>query len=99
MLQELGKQNPRLVTLIQEHQADFLRLINDMSPSRWEQWFYIIMHSPLQFHIFLKLIFLLPTCRNAIEQLEAAMPQAFTVTPEEREAIRRVRSFFSFWFV
>ncbi|KAI3778941.1 hypothetical protein L2E82_08331 [Cichorium intybus] len=29
MLQELGKQNPHLVRLIQEHQADFLRLINE----------------------------------------------------------------------
>ncbi|KAK7272906.1 hypothetical protein RIF29_13948 [Crotalaria pallida] len=29
MLQELGKQNPNLMQLIQEHQADFLRLINE----------------------------------------------------------------------
>lgn len=29
MLQELGKQNPQLMRLIQEHQADFLRLINE----------------------------------------------------------------------
>ncbi|KAK9105693.1 hypothetical protein Scep_022537 [Stephania cephalantha] len=29
MLQELGKQNPPLMRLIQEHQADFLRLINE----------------------------------------------------------------------
>ncbi|RZC70259.1 hypothetical protein C5167_033415 [Papaver somniferum] len=29
MLQELGKQNPQLVRLIQEHQTDFLRLINE----------------------------------------------------------------------
>ncbi|CAN6727673.1 unnamed protein product [Malus baccata var. baccata] len=29
MLQELGKQNPNLVRLIGEHQADFLRLINE----------------------------------------------------------------------
>lgn len=29
MLQELGKQNPNLVRLIQEHQADFLQLINE----------------------------------------------------------------------
>ncbi|KAI3885141.1 hypothetical protein MKW98_002533 [Papaver atlanticum] len=29
MLQELGKQNPELVRLIQEHQTDFLRLINE----------------------------------------------------------------------
>ncbi|KAF9624937.1 hypothetical protein IFM89_015657 [Coptis chinensis] len=28
MLQKLGKQNPNLMRLIQEHQADFLRLIN-----------------------------------------------------------------------
>lgn len=29
MLQELGKQNPHLMRLIQEHQADFLQLINE----------------------------------------------------------------------
>ncbi|CAO2825425.1 unnamed protein product [Amaranthus hypochondriacus] len=29
MLQELGKQNPQLMRLIQDHQADFLRLINE----------------------------------------------------------------------
>uniref|UniRef100_A0A7N0T5X8 Ubiquitin receptor RAD23 n=1 Tax=Kalanchoe fedtschenkoi TaxID=63787 RepID=A0A7N0T5X8_KALFE len=29
MLQELGKQNPALMRMIQEHQADFLRLINE----------------------------------------------------------------------
>ncbi|TKY64778.1 Ubiquitin receptor RAD23d [Spatholobus suberectus] len=29
MLQELGKQNPQLMQLIQEHQADFLHLINE----------------------------------------------------------------------
>ncbi|KAK4741508.1 hypothetical protein SAY87_025096 [Trapa incisa] len=29
MLQELGKQNPQLIRLIQEHQADFLRLLNE----------------------------------------------------------------------
>jgi UV excision repair protein RAD23 len=29
MLQELGKQNPHLMQLIQEHQADFLNLINE----------------------------------------------------------------------
>ncbi|XP_078444844.1 rad23 UV excision repair protein family [Wolffia australiana] len=29
LLQELGRQNPQLVRMIQEHQADFLRLINE----------------------------------------------------------------------
>lgn len=29
MLQELGKQNPNLMRLIQDHQADFLGLINE----------------------------------------------------------------------
>ncbi|GAU14845.1 hypothetical protein TSUD_50570 [Trifolium subterraneum] len=29
MLQELGKQNPQLMRLIRDHQADFLRLINE----------------------------------------------------------------------
>ncbi|ESR50914.1 hypothetical protein CICLE_v10031777mg [Citrus x clementina] len=35
MLQELGKQNPQLVRLIQEHQADFLRLINEPVQGIW----------------------------------------------------------------
>ncbi|KAF8047976.1 hypothetical protein N665_2744s0002, partial [Sinapis alba] len=64
MLQELGKQNPQLVRLIQEHQADFLRLINE--PGEGEE--------------------------NVMEQLDAAMPQAVTVTPEEREAIERLEA-------
>ena len=34
-----------------------------------------------------------------MEQLEAAMPQAVTVTPEEREAIERVCSSLLFEFV
>lgn len=29
MLQELGKQNPQLLRLIQDHQAEFLQLINE----------------------------------------------------------------------
>lgn len=36
MLQELGKQNPQLVRLIQDHQADFLRLINE--PVEGDGW-------------------------------------------------------------
>ncbi|CAL5338764.1 unnamed protein product [Camellia sinensis] len=62
MLQELGKQNPHLMRLIQEHQADFLRLINE--PVEGGEG-------------------------NILGQLSAAMPQAVTVTPEEREAIER----------
>ncbi|XP_073294503.1 ubiquitin receptor RAD23d-like isoform X2 [Primulina huaijiensis] len=62
MLQELGKQNPQLVRMIQEHQADFLRLINE--PVEGEG--------------------------NILGQLAEAMPQAITLTPEEREAIERL---------
>ncbi|KAI9389974.1 hypothetical protein POPTR_008G119700v4 [Populus trichocarpa] len=65
MLQELGKQNPHLMRLIQEHQDDFLRLINEPVESGEG---------------------------NVLGQLAAAMPQAVTVTPEEREAIERVNS-------
>ncbi|KAC9456374.1 hypothetical protein E3N88_45794 [Mikania micrantha] len=61
MLQELGKQNPHLVRLIQEHQTDFL-LINEPVEGR----------------------------ENVLGDLVAAMPQAVTVTPEEREAIERL---------
>ncbi|KAI3811918.1 hypothetical protein L1987_16614 [Smallanthus sonchifolius] len=64
MLQELGKQNPHLVRLIQEHQADFLRLINE----------------PVE------------DGENVLGDLAAAMPQAVTVTPEEREAIERLEA-------
>lgn len=41
MLQELGKQNPNLMRLIQEHQADFLRLINEPVEGG-EGWDYFI---------------------------------------------------------
>lgn len=38
MLQELGKQNPQLVRLIREHQADFVRLVNE--PVGGEEGYY-----------------------------------------------------------
>lgn len=44
MLQELGKQNPNLMRLIQEHQADFLRLINEPVEGGgwvWQHLFYL----------------------------------------------------------
>jgi len=65
MLQELGKQNPHLMRLIQEHQTDFLRLINE--PAEGGEG-------------------------NILSQLASAMPQAVTVTPEEREAIERLEA-------
>lgn len=63
MLQELGKQNPHLMRLIQEHQADFLRLINE--PVEGEG--------------------------NVLGQL-GTVPQAVTITPEERESIERLEA-------
>ncbi|KAL6136750.1 hypothetical protein ACLB2K_062045 [Fragaria x ananassa] len=67
MLLELGKQNPHLMQLIQAHQADFLRLINEPVEGGGEG--------------------------NLLGQLgSAAMPQAVTVTPEEREAIERLEA-------
>ncbi|KAG5059888.1 Ubiquitin receptor RAD23c [Glycine soja] len=65
MLQELGKQNPHLMRLIQEHQVDFLRLINE--PVEGGEG-------------------------NILGQLASAMPQAVTVTPEERQAIERLEA-------
>ncbi|XP_027359779.1 ubiquitin receptor RAD23c-like isoform X2 [Abrus precatorius] len=65
MLQELGKQNPHLMRLIQEHQVDFLRLINE--PVEGSEG-------------------------NILGQLAGAMPQAVTVTPEERQAIERLEA-------
>nr|XP_043638904.1 ubiquitin receptor RAD23d-like [Erigeron canadensis] len=64
MLQELGKQNPHLVRLIQEHQADFLRLINE----------------PVE------------GGENVLGDLAGGMPQAVTVTVEERQAIERLEA-------
>ncbi|XP_062233123.1 ubiquitin receptor RAD23d-like [Phragmites australis] len=64
MLQELGKQNPQILRLIQENQAEFLRLVNESPESG--------------------------TGGNILGQLAASMPQALTVTPEEREAIQRL---------
>ncbi|XP_050384436.1 ubiquitin receptor RAD23d [Argentina anserina] len=67
MLLELGKQNPNLMQLIQAHQADFLRLINEPVEGGAEG--------------------------NILGQLgSAAMPQAVTVTAEEREAIERLEA-------
>nr|GMC62607.1 ubiquitin receptor RAD23d-like [Ipomoea batatas] len=65
MLQELGKQNPQLLQLIQEHRADFLRLINE--PVEGEEG-------------------------NIFGQMAGALPQAVTVTPEERESIERLEA-------
>ncbi|KAI4385929.1 hypothetical protein MLD38_003914 [Melastoma candidum] len=65
MLQELGNQNPHLMRLIQEHQTDFLRLINE--PVEGGEG-------------------------NILGQLAASMPQAVSVTPEEREAIERLEA-------
>ncbi|RDX88883.1 Ubiquitin receptor RAD23c, partial [Mucuna pruriens] len=65
MLQELGKQNPHLMRLIRDHQADFLRLINE--PVEGGEG-------------------------NVLGQLAAGMPQAVTVTPEERQAIERLEA-------
>ncbi|WVY96268.1 hypothetical protein V8G54_028419 [Vigna mungo] len=65
MLQELGKQNPHLMRLIRDHQADFLRLINE--PVEGGEG-------------------------NILGQLAGGMPQAVTVTPEERQAIERLEA-------
>ncbi|XP_008775144.1 ubiquitin receptor RAD23d-like [Phoenix dactylifera] len=65
MLQELGKQNPQVMRLIQEHQAEFLRLLNE--PTEGAE-------------------------SDLLGQLASAMPQALTVTPEEREAIERLEA-------
>ncbi|RZB43429.1 Ubiquitin receptor RAD23c isoform B [Glycine soja] len=65
MLQELGKQNPHLMRLIRDHQADFLRLINE--PAEGGEG-------------------------NILGQMASGMPQAVTVTPEERQAIERLEA-------
>ncbi|XP_068490814.1 ubiquitin receptor RAD23c-like isoform X1 [Phaseolus vulgaris] len=65
MLQELGKQNPHLMRLIRDHQADFLRLINE--PVEGGEG-------------------------NILGQLAGGMPQAVSVTAEERQAIERLEA-------
>ncbi|KAG6501093.1 ubiquitin receptor RAD23d-like isoform X1 [Zingiber officinale] len=67
MLQELGKQNPQLMRVIQEHQGEFLQLLNEPAEGSEGGGF--------------------------LDQLAtAAMPQAVSVTPEEREAIERLEA-------
>ncbi|KAF7808894.1 ubiquitin receptor RAD23c-like [Senna tora] len=66
MLQELGKQNPQLMRLIQEHQADFLRLINE--PGEGGEGNIIgQLANALQEHT----VSVTPEEREAIERLEA----------------------------
>ncbi|KAL0917354.1 hypothetical protein M5K25_012408 [Dendrobium thyrsiflorum] len=65
MLLELSRQNPQIARLIQEHQSEFLSLINE--PAEGEE-------------------------NNLLGQLAASMPQALTVTPEERDAIERLEA-------
>ncbi|XP_020684435.1 ubiquitin receptor RAD23d [Dendrobium catenatum] len=65
MLLELGRQNPQIMRLIQEHQPEFLRLLNE--PAEGGE-------------------------SNLLGQLAASMPQALSVTPEERDAIERLEA-------
>jgi len=46
MLQELGKQNPQIMRLIQEHQGEFLRLINEPAEGgeRWAAKLLYLLH-------------------------------------------------------
>ncbi|XP_010263555.1 PREDICTED: ubiquitin receptor RAD23c-like isoform X2 [Nelumbo nucifera] len=62
MLQELGKQNPHLMRLIQEHQADFLRLINEPVEGGEGNLFGQMAPATVQ---------VTPEEREAIERLEA----------------------------
>ncbi|MQL86757.1 hypothetical protein Taro_019290 [Colocasia esculenta] len=64
LLQELGRQNPQLVRMIQEHQADFLRLINE--PVEGEGNLLGQLASAAQ-----QAITVTPEEREAIERLEA----------------------------
>ncbi|PWA95615.1 Heat shock chaperonin-binding [Artemisia annua] len=64
MLQELGKQNPQLVRLIQEHQADFLRLINEPAEGGENVLGQLASGMP-------QTVTVTPEEREAIERLEA----------------------------
>ncbi|KAK9074493.1 hypothetical protein SSX86_007091 [Deinandra increscens subsp. villosa] len=64
MLQELGKQNPQLVRLIQEHQADFLRLINEPVEGGENAFGQLAAGMPQS-------VTVTPEEREAIERLEA----------------------------
>ncbi|KAL9354951.1 hypothetical protein Peur_052921 [Populus x canadensis] len=64
MLQELGKQNPYLMRLIQEHQADFLRLINEPVEGEGNVLGQLASATP-------QAVTVTPEEREAIERLEA----------------------------
>ncbi|KAJ8428258.1 hypothetical protein Cgig2_011938 [Carnegiea gigantea] len=64
MLQELGKQNPQLMRLIQEHQADFLRLINEPVEGEGNLLSQLASAMP-------QTVSVTPEEREAIERLEA----------------------------
>lgn len=98
MLQELGKQNPHLMRLIQEHQADFLRLINEPVEGG-EGWDNVVV---LQFALVLIDLYCkwhsfgyICVSSNLLGQLGSATPQSVIVTPEERESIERVCIFYA----
>ncbi|CAI0421023.1 unnamed protein product [Linum tenue] len=64
MLQELGKQNPNLLRMIQEHHAEFLQLINEPQDGSEESPFSLYFSLPLVHH-------LLITAEFRMWQLEA----------------------------
>lgn len=65
MLQELSKQNPQLMRLIQDHQADFLRLVNEPVEGAEGDFFNQLAGAMPQ------AINVTPEEREAIERLEA----------------------------
>ncbi|GMN48062.1 hypothetical protein TIFTF001_017238 [Ficus carica] len=88
MLQELGKQNPQLLRLIQEHQAEFLQLINEpLEGSEGSQFTSL----DTRVNIMLEKGARATSC-DIFDQPEQDMPHAINVSPEEQEAIERLEA-------
>ncbi|CAK7336363.1 unnamed protein product [Dovyalis caffra] len=86
MLQELGKQNPQLLRMIQEHNAEFLQLINeplDGSEGNGNGAGHLKNVDFMLYHT---------THRDIFDQPDQEMPHAINVTPAEQEAIERLEA-------
>uniref|UniRef100_I1KVT1 Ubiquitin receptor RAD23 n=1 Tax=Glycine max TaxID=3847 RepID=I1KVT1_SOYBN len=83
VLQELGKQNPGLLRLIQEHHGEFLQLINEpVDGSEGMKGTFLLVSSICYSYNII----------DIFEQPEQDMPHAINVTPAEQEAIGRLEA-------
>lgn len=96
LLQELGKQNPQVMQLIQENQAEFMRLINEPLEGDEENEMSALL--PFAAHVYYSAnivwYFFTSWTSNMLDQIADAA-DTIAVTPEENEAILRV----SWWIL